>query len=122
LNALGKHLLLELNDCDPKVLDDQELLREILLSAAREVGATVIGESFHRFRPYGISGVVIIAESHLCIHTWPEHNYAAVDVFTCGEEFDPEDAASLLIQKLGARTPWLMEMKRGLLGYTRGTS
>ncbi|MBI2865889.1 MAG: adenosylmethionine decarboxylase [Chloroflexi bacterium] len=117
MHALGKHLLLELKDCDPSTLDSLELLRDALLTAAKEVGATIIGDSFHRFEPHGISGVVIIAESHLCIHTWPEYRYAAVDIFTCGDEFDPENAASLLIQRLGARDPWLMEVKRGVLGY-----
>ncbi len=119
MNALGKHLLLELKDCDPSTLDNPDLLRDVLLAAAKEVGATIIGDSFHRFKPHGISGVVIIAESHLCIHTWPEYKYAAVDIFTCGDEFDPEDAAALVIKRLGAHDPWLMEVKRGILGYGR---
>ena len=85
MNALGKHLLLELNDCDKEVLNDLSFLKGILLAAATEAGATVLGESFHHFNPQGVSGVVVITESHLLIHTWPEYGYAAADIFTCGD-------------------------------------
>ncbi|GAG59088.1 unnamed protein product [marine sediment metagenome] len=70
MNALGKHLLLELKDCDKEVLNDLGFLKGALITAAGEAGAMVLGESFHQFNPRGVSGVVIIAESHLCIHTW----------------------------------------------------
>jgi len=86
LNALGRHLLLDLNDCDKEVLNDLSFLRNTLVAAAIDCGATVLGESFHPFQPQGVSGVVVIAESHLSIHTWPEYGYAAVDIFTCGTE------------------------------------
>ena len=75
--ALGKHLLLELMDCDHELLNDVEYLREVLSDVARRIGATVIKDSFYQFTPQGVSGVVIIAESHVSIHTWPEHNFAA---------------------------------------------
>jgi S-adenosylmethionine decarboxylase len=114
LNALGRHLLMELEDCNEETLNDLEALKEAMLTAADEAGATILGESFHRFSPHGISGVVVIAESHLCIHTWPEHGYAAADIFTCGTTVQPEKAAELLIEKLGARKHSLEEIPRGL--------
>ena len=114
MNALGKHLLLELKDCDKEVLNDLSFLKSILLAAAGEAGATVLGESFHQFNPHGVSGVVIIAESHLVIHTWPEYAYAAVDIFTCGDTVQPEMAAEMLIRKLGAKNHSILEMPRGV--------
>jgi S-adenosylmethionine decarboxylase len=115
LNALGKHLLLELKDCDPELLNDLDRLKALLKEAAVDCGAEVLGDSFHRFTPQGVSGVVIIAESHLFIHTWPEHGYAAVDVFTCGTRVKPEIAAEILIKKLRSRNHVVLEMQRGIL-------
>jgi S-adenosylmethionine decarboxylase len=116
LNApLGKHLLLELKDCNRELLNDLESLRTLLSEAATECGATVLGDSFHRFTPQGISGVVVIAESHVFIHTWPEHGYAAVDIFTCGTKVKPEVAAEILIKGLDAKNRAVIEMQRGIL-------
>ena len=78
--TLGRHLLLELYNCDTSLLNDTKRIEAALVEAARLVGATIIDTSFHHFSPYGVSGVVIIAESHITVHTWPEYNYAAVDV------------------------------------------
>ena len=115
MNALGKHLLLELKDCDREVLNDLGFLKSILLAAASESGATILGESFHQFNPHGVSGVVIIAESHLFIHTWPECGYAAVDIFTCGNSVQPEKAAQKIIRELGAKNHSILEIQRGIL-------
>ena len=115
MNALGKHLLLELKDCDKEVLNDLSFLKGILAEAANEAGATVLGESFHQFNPQGVSGVIIIAESHLFIHTWPECGYAAVDIFTCGDTVRPEKAAQKLIRELGAKSHSVLEIQRGIL-------
>ena len=122
MNALGKHILMELNDCDKDILNDIDALKKTLIAAASEAGATVLGESFHRFAPHGISGVVIIAESHLFIHTWPEYGYAAADIFTCGDTVQPQKAARLLIKKLGARNHSITEIERGVLGVKQGVS
>lgn len=81
---LGRHVLLELYDCEADLLRFPPASERILLAAAGAMGATVIGSHFHAFPPHGVSGVVVIAESHLTVHTWPEHRYAAVDVFSCG--------------------------------------
>ena len=118
MNALGKHLLLELKDCNKEVLNDLSFLRSTLVEAANDCGATVLGESFHPFNPHGVSGVVVIAESHLSVHTWPEYGYAAVDIFTCGDSVQPEKAAEVLIRKLGAKNHSLIEIQRGLLVVT----
>jgi S-adenosylmethionine decarboxylase len=115
LNALGRHILVELYDCDKEALNDLELLRDVMVKAAIDCGAVVLGESFHRFSPQGVSGVVVIAESHLSIHTWPEFGYAAADVFTCGTTVNPEIAAEVLIDKLGSKNHSLMEIPRGVL-------
>ena len=115
MNALGKHLLLELKDCDKEVLNDIAFLKSTLLAAASECGATVLGESFHQFSPQGISGVVVIAESHLFIHTWPEYSYVAADIFTCGNSVQPGKAAQILIRELGAKNHSIVEIQRGIL-------
>ena len=115
MNALGRHLLIEMQDCDQEVLNDPGYLRDAMVAAAVGCGATVMGESFHHFNPQGVSGVVVIAESHLSVHTWPEYGYAAVDIFTCGTTVEPEKAAGTLIEKLGARNHSLTEIQRGLL-------
>jgi S-adenosylmethionine decarboxylase len=115
LDALGRHLLLELRECDVAVLDDLAYLENALVSAAIESGATVIDKSFHQFAPQGVSGVVLIAESHLSLHTWPEHGYAAVDIFTCGTTVKIEVAADALIRRLGSKDPSMLEVKRGIL-------
>jgi S-adenosylmethionine decarboxylase len=115
LNALGRHLLVELHECNKEALNDLDFLRKVMLDAAIDCGAVVLGDSFHRFSPQGVSGVVVIAESHLSIHTWPEYGYAAVDVFTCGTSVRPEIAAEVLVEKLGSRNHSLMEIPRGVL-------
>jgi S-adenosylmethionine decarboxylase len=115
LYALGRHLLLELKICNKEMLDDLNFLKDCLNEAAIQCGATVVGESFYHFSPYGVSGVVNIAESHIAIHTWPEHRYAAVDVFTCGNDVDPEKAAKLIIERLEAQSHSLIELRRGII-------
>jgi S-adenosylmethionine decarboxylase len=115
LDALGRHLLLELRECNVAVLDDLKYLENALVSAAEESGATVLDKSFHHFAPQGVSGVVLIAESHLSLHTWPEHAYAAVDIFTCGTTVKIDVAADVLIRQLDSRDPSLLEVKRGVL-------
>ena len=115
MNALGRHLLLELKDCNREVLNDLNFLKDIMQSAATEAGATVLSKSFHQFSPHGVSGVVIIAESHLFIHTWPECGYAAVDIFTCGDSVRPEKAARILVNRLEAKNHSMLEIQRGIL-------
>lgn len=115
MNALGTHLLLDLKDCNPDILDDLHFIKQAMLDAAEEAGATVVGETFHKFHPIGVTGIIAIAESHIGIHTWPEYGFAAVDIFTCGEEFKPHKSASMIIEKLQCESPEVKEIRRGTL-------
>ncbi len=115
LNALGRHLLVELHGCQPELLKRVDLVRDILVGAARACGATIVDVAFHEFNPFGVSGVVVIAESHLSIHTWPEYRYAAVDVFTCGDVIKPDAAVAYLASRFRCKNPAVVEMKRGII-------
>lgn len=113
MNTLGSHLLVELNGCNEQLLDDLSRVKSALIDAADEAGATIVGEIFHEFSPVGVTGVVAIAESHISIHTWPEHGYAAVDVFSCSETFRPHEAARLIVERLGAESHTVQVIERG---------
>ncbi|MEZ4221009.1 MAG: adenosylmethionine decarboxylase [Polyangiaceae bacterium] len=113
MKTLGRHLIAEFYDCDGNVIDDVDAVREILLATAEAVRATVVGEAFHRFAPQGVSGSLVIAESHMSLHTWPEQAYVAVDIFTCGE-LDPNDGVETLAARLGAGSYRVQEILRGL--------
>ncbi|OLA96048.1 MAG: S-adenosylmethionine decarboxylase proenzyme [Candidatus Rokubacteria bacterium 13_2_20CM_69_15_2] len=119
MNALGRHLLVELFDCDPDVIDNLESVKEALIEAAKRAQATIVDVVFHEFNPFGISGVVVIAESHLSIHTWPEYRYAAVDIFSCGDALQPEVAASYLVEQFAAERTSIVEMQRGMFLNSR---
>lgn len=108
----GRHILLELCECPRELLDSPEHLGQILESCAVRGGATVVSSSFHRFSPQGVSGVVVIAESHLTIHTWPEHGYAAVDVFTCGHRVVADRIAALVVEDMRAGDHELTAIQR----------
>jgi S-adenosylmethionine decarboxylase len=114
LNALGRHLLLELFDCDLDAINNVETVKGAMIEAAKRAQATIVDVVFHEFNPFGVSGVVVIAESHLSIHTWPEYRYAAVDIFSCGDILQPETAASYLVEQFGAERTSVVEMQRGL--------
>ena len=115
MNVLGKHLLLELKECNPQLLNDLDYIRNSLLRAAEDLGVHVVGESFHQFSPQGVTGILSIAESHISIHTWPEYGYAAADIFTCGSSFQPLEAAEILIEQLESKDQDITEFPRGLL-------
>lgn len=118
---LGQHLLAEFYECNSNILNNVEYIEQVMTEAAVECGATVIQKNFHMFSPYGVSGVVIISESHLAIHTWPEFGYAAVDLFTCGDSCDPKVAYAYLQEKLGASSAFYSELKRGLMHQESST-
>jgi len=114
LKALGRHILLELHECDSEILRDHEKIEQIMQGAALAANATIVKSVFHHFIPYGVSRVVVIAESHLSVHTWPEFGYAALDFFTCGEDVDPWVAHHYVAEKLKAKRKTSIEMKRGI--------
>ncbi len=114
MNVFGRHILAELYGCRFDILNDAETVERIMVKAALEAGAEVREAVFHKFSPQGVSGVVVVSESHLAIHTWPEDGYAAVDVFTCGDAVDPWDACSYLLEMFGAASSECKEVLRGL--------
>ena len=114
--ALGRHITIEYYDCAPDVLLDKDGVETILLKAAGESGATIVSSSFHQFEPQGVSGVVIIAESHFTVHAWPEHNYAAVDIFTCADNIDLDTAIHSMETRFSSRRVFISsDQNRGIL-------
>lgn len=117
MDYLGNHLLVELYECNSKKLNDLKKLEMVMGEAVRISGATALKTSFHQFAPQGVSGVVIIAESHFTIHTWPEYGYAALDIFTCGETIDSQKALDFIEKKLDVKTVSVTEMRRGNIRF-----
>ncbi len=115
MNALGRHILVEFYECSPELMNDVVHIETSMVAAAETAGATVINSTFHHFSPYGVSGVVVIQESHLAIHTWPEFGYAAVDLFTCGDSVDPWVSYKFLKDAFEAGHGSSIELRRGQL-------
>ncbi|MHB8461508.1 MAG: adenosylmethionine decarboxylase [Vulcanimicrobiaceae bacterium] len=114
MNALGTHIVCELSGCSPELLTDVDGVREMMVGAAKASRATIMEVAFHRFQPQGVSGVVVLAESHISIHTWPESGYAAMDFYTCGDHTDPWLACDFAAKLLGASSMLTTEVKRGI--------
>ena len=110
--TVGKHCILELYGCDSAKLDDEAFLRDTITAAAKRAGATLLNLITHRFEPQGVTGLALLAESHISIHTWPELGYAAVDVFTCGDHTMPEKACAVLAAELSANDHKLTSFRR----------
>lgn len=113
MEYLGHHILAEFYNCSPGVLNDIHFLEKVMIHSTKLAGATLVGSHFHPYSPIGISGVVVIKESHFAIHTWPEHAYAAVDFFTCSKDFQFEEAYHYLVKKFEAGKHFYQEIKRG---------
>ncbi len=111
--TVGSQVVLDLYECETDRLDDVVWVKATLVNAARAAGATIVQTVFHKFAPWGISGVVVIAESHLAIHIWPENRYAAIDVFTCGENVRMDVASALLIRAFRSKRPVQRRFTRG---------
>ena len=116
MKALGTHVILDLYGCPRASLDDIDFVSRALVRSVAESGATLIKPFFHKFAPQGVSGVAIIAESHFSIHTWPEHGYAAVDVFTCGDSIDVAHAVAVLRETFQPMCVQMNHFHRGILG------
>ena len=115
MSPLGRHLLAEFSGCEAQILSNLAQVTQAMLRAAAASGATIITHSFHHFSPHGVSGAVIIAESHLAIHTWPEHGFAAVDFFSCGG-VDMDAGLAVLKAALQAVHEDRLTVTRGPLG------
>ena len=114
MKALGRHIVCEFSGCDPMLLSDVDGIQTMMIVAAKAARATVMESAFHRFEPQGVSGTVILAESHLSIHTWPEKGYAAMDFYTCGDHTDPWLACEVASRALDATSVLTTEIKRGI--------
>jgi len=112
LSHQSKHFLLELYRCDPEKINDESFLRCILSKAAKFANATVMNLISNKFEPQGVTAIALLAESHISIHTWPESNYSAVDIFTCGQNMMPELASQYLIESLMAKEHSLRVIER----------
>lgn len=106
------HLLAEYYGCTAETLNDVRVMEDILRAGAAAAGATVVGSVFHQFSPHGVTGVVVVQESHLSAHTWPEAGYVAVDIFTCGG-LDPTPAHELMERAFSAERSQLLYVTRG---------
>ncbi|HEY3638240.1 MAG TPA: adenosylmethionine decarboxylase, partial [Rhizomicrobium sp.] len=111
--AVGWQCVIDLHNCATPYLDDLGWVRRTMLEAAHRAEATFVSEQFHRFEPHGISGVVVIGESHLAVHIWPERNFAAVDVFTCNSRLNMRAAAEWLTDAFIAGDPRFVYFIRG---------
>lgn len=114
MDTIGFHYIVEATGCNPKIIGDPDKLRELLLSAAKAGGMEVKTSYFYRFTPTGVSGVVIVAESHISLHTWPENQYAALDVYVCGIKPNPEETINVILHALGASHAHITEIQRGI--------
>lgn len=111
--SVGSHCILELHGCPPTLLDDKDAILDAIRRAAKLAKSTLLNEVAHRFEPQGVTALGLLAESHISVHTWPEIGYAACDVFTCGEEAEPEQACQHLVEALEADRYELRRVPRG---------
>ena len=115
LEQLGRHILVEFYNCNLEVLGDEKKIEEIMCEAAIRSNATIVNSCFHKFDSLGVSGAVIIKESHLTIHTWPEYGYASADLYTCGESVNPWLGFNYLEKMLQAEKSESTEIARGIV-------
>jgi len=113
-NSIGHHYIVEASGCDSKIISDVSKVQQILVKAAEIAGAKVWAVSFNTFPPAGVSGVVVISESHISTHTWPELGYVALDFYSCGETVDPEKGIKYAVSSFGASSSHITEITRGL--------
>lgn len=112
--SIGHHYIVEASGCDPKIISSVDRVQQILVKAAEIAKTQVWAISVNRFPPNGVSGVIVISESHISIHTWPEYGYAALDFYTCGNASDPEEAVVFAVEAFGASSCHITEITRGL--------
>lgn len=113
MDTLGRHVILEMWGCCKAIIDNVDSVKEILIKATEVTKATLVDVVCHRFSPYGVTGVAILAESHISVHTWPEYGYAAVDIFICGNTINPMNAASYMTSGFHAKETSTLELGRG---------
>lgn len=114
MDTTGSHYIVEASGCNPNVIGDATKIRHILTQAAKAGHMEIKSSYFYRFMPMGVSGVVIVAESHISIHTWPENRYAAIDVYVCGSESNPEKVIDYILDAFGSTHAHVSEVQRGI--------
>ena len=110
---LGRHALADLYNCENEVLDNVDEIQKIINQSCKEANLTVVESKYHKFMPIGLSGVSILQESHVTIHTWPEYNFVSIDAFTCGDKMDPTLVCNIIADKLKSKRKLIKEYKRG---------
>ncbi len=114
MEPIGYHYIVEASGCDPEILKDSDRIKEIMFNAAKLGKMDVKTVYFYKFSPTGVSGILVVSESHLSIHTWPENRYAAIDVFICGKESEPEKALDFILNSLNSSYAHVTEVERGV--------
>lgn len=109
----GRHALADLYNCENNVLDSIDEIKKIIEDSCIEANLTVVESNYHKFEPIGLSGVTILAESHITIHTWPEYNFVSIDAFTCGNKMNPTLVCEIVAKKLKSNNVDIKEYKRG---------
>ena len=110
--VVGKHAVIDIYDCNFDI-DNLDKIKEVLIESAKEANLHVVDIVFHKFEPIGISGVVVLAESHIAVHTWPEYNFVAADAFTCGTTMDPKVVLEIIAKKLNSNNFKIKDFNRG---------
>jgi len=113
MKRLGVQLIIDMEGCNPKKLDDMDFLEKTMVEAAEVCGATVLKTGFQKFSPIGVSGFIVIAESHLSVHSFPEYFHASIDIYTCGTKINPYKSLGFLLEKLECQSHKIREIIRG---------
>jgi S-adenosylmethionine decarboxylase proenzyme len=117
--SIGHHWLIEIYGIQTSHLEKKADVQKALNGAVKAAKATKVSENFHQFDPFGVSGVIVIEESHFTIHTWPEYGYAAIDFFTCGVSIDCQKAVDYLKEVFQAKEVEVQYFKRGNLAKAK---
>jgi S-adenosylmethionine decarboxylase len=110
---LGKHVIIDAKECNEEYLDNKRKIKKIIKECAQIYNLHIMGFKFHKFKPIGLSGFAILAESHIAIHTWPEYKFVSVDVFTCGNNMNTEKVAKYIVKKLNGKIAQEVKLDRG---------
>lgn len=111
--VLGKHALIDIYDVESKYIDDIPEIENIIRKCCLDANLHVVDSNFFKFDPIGLSGVVFLSESHIAVHSWPEHNFISVDAFTCGENMKPQEVCKLIAKELGSNNYNIKIIDRG---------
>lgn len=112
-NNIGHQVLIDIYECDYERMENMEYIQDMMFELAKILKTNIRKIAFEKFNPYGISGVLIISESHITIHTWPEYRYVGIDIFTCSKKVEYNSAIDFLLKKLDTKKYEIKEIQRG---------